>query len=236
MGDIEEQVKENPLFTNEDNEDIKEAPEPEFNTEQHLIQSASPLQVSPAVNTLNALEDYMNQDLADAESSSAPSSLESQSGPASVIIESQEVPIPDQASFIIKPTESQPIDLPSPQEAVVEVLPEEHFRERSQSPILEENEDMSDSESKSPLPVSNHNGNGLDVLEDDDTPSRKVSNEAFEVNRSSVGIDEVITVSKEIELSATTPNDLIMDKVEENDEASEEIKSEIDVNRNSDII
>ena len=198
---------------------------------------ASPLLVAPAVNTLNALEDYMNQDIAYAESSSsAPSSLESQSGPASVIIESQEVPIPDQASFIIKPTESHQIELPSPQEAVVEVLPEEHFRERSQSPILEENEDMSDSESKSPLPVSNHNGNGLDVLEDDDTPSRKVSNEAFEVNRSSVGIDEVITVSKEIELSATTPNDLIMDKVEENDEASEEIKSEIDVNRNSDII
>jgi len=46
----------------------------------------------------------------------------------------------------------------------------------------------------------------------------------------------VITVSKEIELSASTPNDLIMDKVEESDEASEEIKSEIDVNRNSDII
>ena len=197
---------------------------------------ASPLLVAPAVNTLNALEDYMNQDIAYAESSSsAPSSLESQSGPASVIIESQEVPIPDQASFIIKPTESHQIELPSPQEAVVEVLPEEHFRERSQSPILEENEDMSDSESKSPLPVSNHNGNGLDVLEDDDTPSRKVSNEAFEVNRSSVGIDEVITVSKEIELSATTPNDLIMDKLEENDEASEEIKSEIDVNRYSDI-
>merc|ERR1712018_248679 len=165
MGDSEEQVKENPLFTNEDTDDIKEAPEPEFNTEQHLVQSTSPLQVSPAVNTLNALEDYMNQDLADAESSSAPSSLESQSGPASVVIESQEVPIPDQASFIIKTTESQPIDLPSPQEAVVEVLPEEHFRERSQSPILEENEDMSDSESKSPVPTSQLNGNGFEADE-----------------------------------------------------------------------
>ena len=163
--DIQEQVKENPLFTNEDTQDIKETPEPEFNTEQHSIQSASPLEVAPAVNTLNALEDYMNQDLVDAESSSAPSSLESQSGPASVIIESQEVPIPDQASFIIKPTESQPIDLPSPQEAVVEVLPEEHFRERSQSPILEENEDMSDSESKSPVPTSQLNGNGFEADE-----------------------------------------------------------------------
>ena len=162
---IEGQIKENPLFINEDISDIKEVTEPEFNTEETFTQSASPLQVSPAVNTLNALEDYMNQDLADAESSSAPSSLESQSGPASVIIESQEVPIPDQASFIIKPTESHQIDLPSPQEAIVEVIPEEHFRERSQSPILEENEDMSDSESKSPVPTPHLNGNTFEAPE-----------------------------------------------------------------------
>ena len=162
---IEGQIKENPLFDNEEFSVIKEVTEPEINTEQNYTQSVSPLQVSPAVNTLNALEDYMNHDLADAESSSAPSSLESQSGPASVIIESQEVPIPDQASFIIKTTESQPIDLPSPQEAVVEVLPEEHFRERSQSPILEENEDMSDSESKSPIPASHLNGNAYESNE-----------------------------------------------------------------------
>ena len=77
--------------------------------------------VQPAVNRLNALdypEDSGNAD------SSAPSSLESQSGPASVIIESQEVPTPDSASFILKTTEQSSLDdLPTPQEPVIEVIP-----------------------------------------------------------------------------------------------------------------
>ena len=52
-------------------------------------------------------------------------SLESQSGPASVIIESQEVPTPDSASFILKTSEFQNSydNLPTPQEPVVEVIP-----------------------------------------------------------------------------------------------------------------
>ena len=83
------------------------------------------------------------------EDSSAPSSLESQgsNGPASVIIEAQEVPTPDSGSFIIKTSETQAVDLPTPQEAIVEVIPQ--GRESSQSPILEESEDLEDSE-KSP--------------------------------------------------------------------------------------
>ena len=91
-------------------------------------------QVQPAVNRLNALdypEDSGNAD------SSAPSSLESQSGPASVIVESQEVPTPDSAAFILKTSEcpNSLDNLPTPQEAVVEVLP---CSEVAQSPILEE--------------------------------------------------------------------------------------------------
>ena len=91
-------------------------------------------QVQPAVNRLNALdypEDSGNAD------SSAPSSLESQSGPASVIVESQEVPTPDSAAFILKTSEcpNSLDNLPTPQEAVVEVIP---CSEVAQSPILEE--------------------------------------------------------------------------------------------------
>ena len=84
------------------------------------------------------------------EDSSAPSSLESQgsNGPASVIIEAQEVPTPDSGSFIIKTSEPETVDLPTPQEAIVEVIPQ--GRESSQSPILEEeSEEIEDSE-KSP--------------------------------------------------------------------------------------
>ena len=91
-------------------------------------------QVQPADNRLNALdypEDSGNAD------SSAPSSLESQSGPASVIVESQEVPTPDSAAFILKTSEcpNSLDNLPTPQEAVVEVIP---CSEVAQSPILEE--------------------------------------------------------------------------------------------------
>ena len=52
-------------------------------------------------------------------------SLESQSGPASVIIESQDAPTPDSASFILKTSEFQSSfdNLPTPQEPVVEVIP-----------------------------------------------------------------------------------------------------------------
>ena len=88
------------------------------------------------------------------EDSSAPSSLESQSGPASVIIESQEVPNPDSASFILKTSEQGPLDnLPTPQEPVFEVIP--GAPETSQSPILEESEQDflgSDSEEKPDQP------------------------------------------------------------------------------------
>ena len=101
-------------------------------------------QVQPADNRLNALdypEDSGNAD------SSAPSSLESQSGPASVIVESQEVPTPDSAAFILTTTESSSLDnLPTPQEAVIEVLP---GTEVAQSPILEESEELEDSDDKS---------------------------------------------------------------------------------------
>lgn len=44
----------------------------------------------------------------------------------------------DQASFFIKPSEPETMDLPTPQEAVVEVLPESSSH---QSPIFEEIED-----------------------------------------------------------------------------------------------
>ena len=52
-------------------------------------------------------------------------SLESQSGPASVIIESQDAPTPDSASFILKTSEFQSSfdNLPTPQEPVFEVIP-----------------------------------------------------------------------------------------------------------------
>ena len=114
-------------------------------------------QVQPADNRLNALdypEDSGNAD------SSAPSSLESQSGPASVIVESQEVPTPDSAAFILTTTESSSLDnLPTPQEAVIEVLP---GTEVAQSPILEESEELEDSDDKSAeIPV--------DVLEPKET-------------------------------------------------------------------
>lgn len=180
-----------------------------------LVQSATPLQVSPAVNTLNALEDYANQDIADAESSSAPSSLESQSGPASVIIESQEVPIPDQASFIIQPTESYQFDLPSPQEAIIEVIPEEHFRERSQSPILEENEDMSDSESKSPEPTPQLNGNAFKAPEYDNTNTNINEDlQALKVTPLDIEDDQLSTL-KEVDLNSSSTNIDMATKQEE---------------------
>ena len=58
----------------------------------------------------------------------------------------------------------------------MEVIPEEHFRERSQSPILEENEDMSDSESKSPVPTPHLNGNTFEAPEivDNDIVSKDI--------------------------------------------------------------
>ncbi|TRY71111.1 hypothetical protein TCAL_02398, partial [Tigriopus californicus] len=80
-----------------------------------------------AASTLNALEEDSQP--------SGPSSLESQTGPSSVIVESQEVPNPDQASFIVKTTD----DLISAQEPVVEVIPSETLG--NQSPILEEQEE-----------------------------------------------------------------------------------------------
>lgn len=80
-----------------------------------------------AASTLNALEEYSQP--------SGPSSLESQTGPSSVIVESQEVPNPDQASFIVKTTD----DLISAQEPVVEVIPSETLG--NQSPIFEEQEE-----------------------------------------------------------------------------------------------
>ena len=55
-----------------------------------------------------------------------------------MIVESQEVPTPDSAAFILTTTESSSLDnLPTPQEAVIEVLP---GTEVAQSPILEESE------------------------------------------------------------------------------------------------
>ena len=64
-------------------------------------------QVVPASSALDAV----GLDQEDTDSSSAPSSLESQSGlpsaaavPSSVIVESQEVPSPDSASFIVTTT------------------------------------------------------------------------------------------------------------------------------------
>ena len=115
-----------------------------------LVKEPSVVPVEPVepASTLNAIDDEVDPH----EDSSAPSSLESQGqvGPSSVIVESQEVPIPDQASFIIKTTESNPLEgLPTPQEPVVEVIPSDDFRESSQSPILEESEEMSESEAAS---------------------------------------------------------------------------------------
>merc|ERR1712223_2186634 len=106
-------------------------------------------QVQPADNRLNALdypEDSGNAD------SSAPSSLESQSGPASVIVESQEVPTPDSAAFILKTSEcpNSLDNLPTPQEAVVEAIP---CSEVAQSPILEESEEIDESDDKSATDV-----------------------------------------------------------------------------------
>ena len=139
-----------PIVTNdqssEDEED--EDDKPQLESAATEAESSKPVvnfdfeqQVQPAVNRLNALdypEDSGNAD------SSAPSSLESQSGPASVIIESQEVPTPDSAAFILKTTEPSSLDnLPAPQEAVHEVLP--GGSEVAQSPILEESEDLDDS-------------------------------------------------------------------------------------------
>ena len=124
------------------------APHPVF---EHLAETKQ----VPAVTVLNAL-DYPEEEssLGNSAEDSAPSSLESQSGPASVIIESQEVPTPDSASFILKTSEFQSSfdNLPTPQEPVVEVIP--GAVEVSQSPILEENpEDFittsEDSEEKS---------------------------------------------------------------------------------------
>lgn len=128
-------------------EEIKEIPEREQSVEPDSpeIQEECENGQVPADSTLNALDDP-TQTAAD---SSAPSSLDSQTGPASVIVESQEVPNPDQASFIIKPSGNQDIEiLPTPQEAIVEVIPEP---EVSQSPILEEEEVLSESDSDEEL-------------------------------------------------------------------------------------
>ena len=120
-------------------------------------------------------------------------------------IMSGEVPIPDQASFIIKPTESHQLDLlPSPQEAIVEVIPEEHFREQSQSPILEENEYMSDSEEKS-LVLTPHLENGVqdntDVVNstknEEDLPHEEVVMESKQAEVNIIEGDDVIETTEE---------------------------------------
>ena len=111
-----------------------------------LLGSApSPLAVAAlapttALTTTNVLDSLENGDVGEEEvheETSAPSSLESQADnsrkPSSVIVESQEVPVPDSASFIIKTVESGPLEgLPTPQEPVVEVIQDEqHFRYHS---------------------------------------------------------------------------------------------------------
>jgi hypothetical protein len=141
-------------------------PHPVF---EHLVET---VQQVPAVSVLNAL-DYPEEEssLGNSADDSAPSSLESQSGPASVIIESQEVPTPDSGSFILKTSEFQNSfdNLPTPQEPVVEVIP--GAVEGSQSPILEENpEDINtsseDSEEKS---------SQLLLVEENQSSERKLS-------------------------------------------------------------
>ena len=106
-----------------------------------LLGSAPSPSPAPAATTTNVLDSLNGCGLGEdsspyVEDSSAPSSLESQAGndstsrkPSSVIVESQEVPVPDSASFIIKTVESGPLEgLPTPQEPVVEVIQDEHFR------------------------------------------------------------------------------------------------------------
>ena len=97
----------------------------------------SALAPTTALTTTNVLDSLENGDVGEEEvheETSAPSSLESQADnsrkPSSVIVESQEVPVPDSASFIIKTVESGPLEgLPTPQEPVVEVIQDEqHFR------------------------------------------------------------------------------------------------------------
>ncbi len=126
---------------------VFEASEPEPVVEQEVVEEESLIEQVPAGSTLNALDPEHCAD-------SAPSSLESQSGPSSVIVESQEVPIPDQASFFVKASEPEPIDFPTLQEPVVEVIPEAAH----QSPILEESEEVtSDSEEKSVVKMEEEN-------------------------------------------------------------------------------
>ena len=83
----------------------------------------APIDAVPASSTLDAV----GLDQEDTDSSSAPSSLESQDGlstsaaavpPSSVIVESQEVPSPDSASFIVTATSQEP----EQQQAVFEVI------------------------------------------------------------------------------------------------------------------
>ncbi|CAB4063926.1 unnamed protein product [Lepeophtheirus salmonis] len=62
-------------------------------------------------------------------------------GPSSVIIETQEAPNPDSASFILKTTNSEAPQLPSPQEPVFEVIMESEGVGNASSPILEEVEE-----------------------------------------------------------------------------------------------
>eukprot|EP00096_Caligus_rogercresseyi_P013561 TRINITY_DN61_c0_g1_i5.p1 TRINITY_DN61_c0_g1~~TRINITY_DN61_c0_g1_i5.p1 ORF type:complete len:1565 (+),score=563.19 TRINITY_DN61_c0_g1_i5:115-4695(+) len=67
-----------------------------------------------------------------------------EAGPSSVIIETQEAPNPDSASFILKTSSSEAPELPSPQEPVVEMIMEPESNMGNSSPILEEvEEDMS---------------------------------------------------------------------------------------------
>ena len=105
----------------------------------------APIDAVPASSTLDAV----GLDQEDTDSSSAPSSLESQDGlstsaavPSSVIVESQEVPSPDSASFIVTATSQEP----EQQQAVFEVI--EGGRQEallsSQSPIPEDREDGSE--------------------------------------------------------------------------------------------
>ena len=116
-----------PLIESALKEPVEKGDKPVDNLEEEdEVKAFENLDQVPAVTTLNALDYPEEVESANAEDSSAPSSLESQSGPSSVIIESQEVPTPDSASFILKTTEQTSFDnLPTPQEPVVEVIPGE---------------------------------------------------------------------------------------------------------------
>ena len=161
--------------------------------------------IETAASTLDALGEDLSLVSKD---SSAPSSLDSQAeAPASVIVETQEVPTPDSAAFIVK-TDEQPVFGETPQEPVVEVIGESVIDPRNT--IVEE--EMSSPAFAAPA--------AADAPFEGMEPAKSSTSDMFEDSATSVEVklnSEPAVAFNEPDLSAQA-NDFVLKTTSENED------------------